>query len=137
MAKEKFKTAAVEEIGNITLYAISDNYHDRRKTPGGIFADYDRAEEHIKQIIEKHEENKDKNSCLFPTFTNKTILEFKIWYNKLTKYNINIPSPTYIKIDENDPLYDEDKKDMIIKQNIKPNTTLSKINEIVITYIEK
>lgn len=57
MAKEKFKTAAVEEIGNITLYAISDNYHDRRKTPVGIFADYDRAEEHIKQIIEKHEEN--------------------------------------------------------------------------------
>lgn len=59
MAKEKFKTAAVEEIGNITLYAISDNYHDRRKTPVGIFADYDRAEEHIKQIIEKHEENKE------------------------------------------------------------------------------
>ena len=57
MAKEKFKTAAVEEIGNITLYAISDNYNDRRKTPVGIFADYDRAEEHIKQIIEKHEEN--------------------------------------------------------------------------------
>ena len=37
MAKEKFKTAAVEEIGNITLYAISDNYHDRRKTPVAIF----------------------------------------------------------------------------------------------------
>lgn len=83
------------------------------------------------------EENKDKNLCLFPNFTDKTLLEFKNWYNKLTKYNINIPSPTYIKIDENDPQYNEDKKGMIVKQNIKPNTTLSKIDEIVITYIEK
>ena len=82
-------------------------------------------------------ENKDKNLCLFPNFTDKTLLEFKTWYNKLTKYNINIPSPTYIKIDENDPQYNEDKKGMIVKQNIKPNTTLSKIDEIVITYIEK
>ena len=83
------------------------------------------------------EENKDKNLCLFPNFTDKTLLEFKNWYNKLTKYNINIPSPTYIKIDENDPQYNEAKKGMIVKQNIKPNTTLSKIDEIVITYIEK
>lgn len=59
MAKEKFRPAAVEEINNITLYAIRDNYHDRRKTPVGIFADYNRAEEHIKKIIEKHEENKE------------------------------------------------------------------------------
>ena len=90
-----------------------------------------------KKEIVRQEENKDKNLCLFPNFTDKTLLEFKTWYNKLTKYNINIPSPTYIKIDENDPQYNEDKKGMIVKQNIKPNTTLSKIDEIVITYIEK
>lgn len=59
MAKEKFRPAAVEENSNITLYTIRDNYHDRRKTPVGIFADYDRAEEYIKQIIEKHEENEE------------------------------------------------------------------------------
>lgn len=58
--EKEFKPAAVEGIGNITLYAICDNYHDRRKSPVGIFADYDRAEKHIKQIIEEHEENKEE-----------------------------------------------------------------------------
>lgn len=83
------------------------------------------------------EENKDLTLCNFPNFIDKSIEEFKSWYNKLPKYNINIPSPIYIKIDKDDELYNEDKIGKIIKQNIKPNTSLTKVEEITVTYIEK
>lgn len=82
-------------------------------------------------------ENSELSECLFKDFVGKSLDTFKSWYNKLTKYNINIPTPTYIEIDEDSEYYDEDNLGNIIKQSIKKDTLLTKVEDIIITYIKE
>lgn len=58
MAKE-FKPAAVVDLSNIKIYAIVDNYHDRRKTPVAIFITEKEANTYCEKLVELHERKKE------------------------------------------------------------------------------
>lgn len=40
----------------IEIYALVDNYHDRRKAPVAIFGTYNNTEDYTEKLVEKHEE---------------------------------------------------------------------------------
>lgn len=40
----------------IEIYALVDNYNDRRKTPVAVFGTYNNAEDYTEKLVEIHEE---------------------------------------------------------------------------------
>lgn len=58
MAKE-FEPAAIVDLSNIKIYAIVDNYHDRRKTPVAIFITEKEANTYCEKLVELHERKKE------------------------------------------------------------------------------
>jgi len=81
-------------------------------------------------------ENKEKEECLLPDFTDKTLEYFHNWAKNLTKYKVYL-SIDKEEIDKNDPLYNANKTGLIIEQSKEKGTYLNDIVRLKIRYIEK
>lgn len=75
------------------------------------------------------EEMKENSSCLLPDFTGWTIEKFDSWYQNLSKYNINMMSPSKISVLDNSK-----ENNTIFSQSKEKGTLLKDIVSLEISY---